>query len=367
MMNLVPGPPEPDAGLRVVAGIYKSLMIDEEWSVVVPRGFHWLGWRLAQTVHASEPFEDVGMSVSRVYAVTAVVRDIRADDSKVEREVALLNRVAAGSAWIFDRESRALSIANAMTVHDETAGFREQQLNGYAILQLIEAEEKADDLAQRLGGEVAVVEHPESGRRYQPDEMRGLPKLIAERSGNYSAFAEFEEMQSVYEFAKETNGGAFSAGASADGVCVEVPFGANDTALIELLTNSPHPSLGNGLLVLSRVRAPMTLTACLACADRLNEIAFMPQVVFPLLGAWSAWKMDADVWSVAFSTFVPNLWAGQGVARDAASTAVFRLAQLDRSWFPQLGPRNVLEIISRRMHAADAHEGELPGVPILES
>jgi hypothetical protein len=292
-----------------------------------------------------------------VYATTAVVTNIQADDREVALEVLMLNRVATGSAWIFDPDSRSLSVGYAMTVHDETAGFREKQLANYAILQLIDAETKADDLAQRLKGEVATAEHPESGKREQPDEMLGLSTLIAERSGSRSMFAELEEMQLVYEFAKATNGAAFSAGPTPEGVCVEVPFGPDDTALIEVLTTSPHPALGNGLLVLSRVRGAMELVNALAMADQLNAMAFAPQAVVPLLGAWSAWDVGDKRWSIAFSTFVPNLMATRGVARDAAASAVFRLAQLDRLWHPELGPRNVLEILQRRLGIGSGRTG----------
>jgi hypothetical protein len=160
--------------------------------------------------------------------------------------------------------------------------------------------------------------------------------------------ADLEEMRAVYQLAKDTNGGAFSPGASPEQVCVEVPFGAGDIALIELMTTSPHPSFGNGLLVLSRVRGAMPLVEALAWANQLNEAAFAPQSVFPLLGAWSAWEVSEKLWSIAFSTFVPNLWAGLGVAPDAALTAINRLRQVDRLWYPELGPRNVLEIVSGR-------------------
>lgn len=349
MTSLSPDADEADAGLRAVAVIFKTLMIDKEWAVTNPRGFRWLGWRLAQSVDASEPFEDAGMSVSRVHATTVVVRNIQADDRQVAVEVLMLNRAATGSAWIFDAESRTVWVGYAMTVHDETAGFRAEQLANYAILQLVDAETKAGELAQRLKGEVATVEHPEAGKWHKPDEMLGLSTLIAERSGSRSVFAELEEMQLVYEFAKGTNGGAFSAGPTAEAVCVEVPFGPDDTALVEVLTTSPHPALGNGLLVLSRVRGAMELADALAWADQLNAVAFAPQSVLPLLGAWSAWNVGDKPWGIAFSTFVPNLMANQGVARDAVASAVFRLAQLDHLWHPQLGPRNVLEILQRRL------------------
>ena len=359
--------PDPDVGLRVVAGIFKTLMIDREWSVIEPRGFRWIGWRLGQLVYASEPFEDVGMSVARVCATSVAVRNIQADDRQVAHEVLMLNRVATGSAWMFDRDTRTLWVGYAMTVHDQTAGFREQQLANCAILQLIDAEDRADDMAQRLSGNVAVVDHPESGRRDKADGMLALSSVIAERSVSRSVFAELEEMQSVYEFAKATNGGAFSASASPEGVCVEVPFGADDTALIEVITTSPHPSLGNGLLVLSSVRGAGTLVEALSSADHLNEVAFAPRSVFPLLGAWSAWEVSDTVWSLAFSTFVPNLMATRGVALDAASSAVFRLAQLDRLWYPDLGLRNVLEIMSRRIRSAATRADDPPRSPSLES
>jgi len=337
-----------DAGIRVVGGIIESLMIDEEWSLRGERAFLWLGWRLAQVVQASEAFEDVDMTVYRVTATVEVVRNIQADESRVASQVSFLNRLATGSAWMYASDTRTLILGFAMTVHDGTAEIRTRQLADYAILQLIEAESRADQLAEMMKGEVAAFEHARIRQRDKPDEMLGLSGLIAERSGDVSLFANLVEMQSVYEFAKSSNGRAFSAGAGPDGVCLEVPFGADDTALIELKTREPHPVWGNGLLVVSRIRDRMPLREALARANRLNEIAFAQQSILPLLGAWSVWD-SGDDWSLAFSTFVPNLMAATGVAQDAASSAVFRLALVDRLWHPDLGPRNVLAILGRRL------------------
>jgi hypothetical protein len=337
-----------DAGVRVLRGIFETLMIDREWAICGERGFFWLGWRLAQVVQASESFEDGGMIVSRVMATVDVVRNIHADGNEIARQVLLLNRLAAGSAWMYAEDTRTLMLGFAMTVHDGTAAFRSQQLADYTILQLIDAESRADELAKLLKGEVAIFEHPQKGVRERPDEMLGLSKLIAERSGDRSIFADRAEMETVSDFARGSQGLAFSAGGGPGGVCLEVPFGANDTALIELKTFEPHPDLGNGLLVLSRIRGAMQLSEAVAMADRLNEIAFAPQSVLPLLGAWSVWN-SGDAWSLAFGTFIPNFMAQPGVARDAASSAVFRLTLVDQLWHPELGPRNVLEILARRM------------------
>ena len=41
-----------DAGLQVVEFVYRTMRIDEEWSIREPRGFTWWGHQLAQRVWA---------------------------------------------------------------------------------------------------------------------------------------------------------------------------------------------------------------------------------------------------------------------------------------------------------------------------
>ena len=337
-----------DIGLRVLDNIHRQLRIDEEWTTRKPRSFSWIGSRLEQTFHATELFEDADMLVCRVVARTPAVRQISASVADVQREVLLLNRLAVGSAWIYDERSQTLSIALACTVHEQTEAVRSGQIADYAILQLIEAERSAQELALTLGGDIAIAEHPARGRRAIPDEMLGLLTLVHERSGERSLFADHAELRRVEQFANDAFGLAFSAGASDVDVAVEVPFGNDDTSLIYLHAGAPHPVMGNGLLVTSQFRVALPIDAAMAHVHALNAGALEPQSVMPLFGAWTVTSAN-ESFAPAFSTFIPNLMGRPGVAVDAASSALFRATLYDRFQHPTQPPAtNVLEIIRRR-------------------
>jgi hypothetical protein len=234
-------------------------------------------------------------------------------------------------------------------VHEQTEAIRADQIADYAILQLIESERAAPELASTLGGEIAVSEHPVCGRRTTPDEMLGLLTLVHERSGERSLFADQAELRWVEQFANDGTGTAFSAGASDVDVAVEVPFGTDDTSLIYLHAGAPHPVMGNGLLVTSQFRVALSMDAAMAHVHALNAGALEPQSVMPLFGAWTVTAGDG-CFAPAFVTFIPNLMGRPGMAVDAASSARFRAALYDRFRHPTQRPAtNVLEINQRRI------------------
>jgi hypothetical protein len=192
--------------------------------------------------------------------------------------------------------------------------------------------------------------------------MLNILHVVAQHSGMRSHFTDAEEMNSVYEHVRALNGWAFSLKGSPAGIAIEVPFGDNSTALIELLTEVPHPQLGNGLLVLSRIRPAQRcdLESVLSLIEKLNCESLIEQSVFPSIGAWSAWELEGK-WAPAFSTFIPNLIAAQGVARDTAAVAMARLQILNRYLHPQHTDQRAIDIIARRL---SADVGAVPPDPL---
>ena len=342
-----------DAGVAVVNHIFESLRVEDSWSVRRARGFRWLAWRLCQVVRASPPFEDAGHTLSRVQATTTVLRNTVAPVPSVGKALLMLNREALGSAWVFELETRELRLVLAMSVHGGTVAFRASQLATFSHLQIMEAESRAEALATALDAEVAIASHPKSGYRKEPNGFALAPAWFQEESGAVSRFQSSDEMEMVASMLADYGDAVYTDGHRAEGLACEVPFGARDTSLVELVTSALHPWLGTGLLVLSRARLRTSWDDATSIAARLNALSLGDQSVLPGLGGWCAWP-DGESWSLAHSHFLPNLMAQTGVARDAASSALLRMHLVDQLFHPDLGPRSAAAIVAARRAAEDA-------------
>jgi len=121
-----------------------------------------------------------------------------------------------------------------------------------------------------------------------------------------------------------TNGGL--------GVTAEIPLAANavaaingdnDTALLQLMADQPHPELGGGLFVLlqmpHRTRDERKLNAI---CTRLNELELEARDLPPFFGAWCEGKLGGNP---AYVSFIPNqLHSVNGIGLNFAMWAFAR-------------------------------------------
>ena len=137
-----------DVGTTALELIFKKLLIDEEWATWSERSFSWIAHRLEQDVSASKLFEDDGIQLARLTATSVVVTDVSAPESEVLRQLARLNRHSIGSAYSCDVAAKKIYATAVAYVHEETAGWRPDQFNVFAIIQLCIAESEADFIAK---------------------------------------------------------------------------------------------------------------------------------------------------------------------------------------------------------------------------
>jgi hypothetical protein len=337
-----------DVGLSALEIIYKQLLIDDPWTIRGEGEFSWIGHRLQQTIRAGAPFEDEGITLSRLSASCVVVEGVTAPQGEVLRMLARVNRHAVGSAYTYWPSTQSIS-ANAIAyVHDDTLEWRPKQYASLAILQLCLAETEADWLAERAGGTVAAREHPTSGRRVDADDMLNvLDGPFASRGRQPSLFANEFEMETIADVAKRSSRVA-SLGGSAEGVALEVAFGGG-TSLTMLHTEEPHRRLGNGLTV--RVNLPSTVTPEDAdwMAASLNSQEAVGSAVATHYGAW-CW----DTWpttglTLAYQSFMPNALYQPGIAQDAAYSCVKRALWVDRLLNEKPAEEGAWQILARRV------------------
>ena len=301
-------------------------MIDEDWTIRTPRGFSWLGHRLAQSVEASPLFESLGMVVSVIGARIRIVEDVHGSPDVVHQVLADLNSRAVGAAYVYWPDQRSVEVSLAHVVHHDTLVFRPKQIAAFAILSLCEAEREADNLAGRLGGRAVRETHPQLGVRTVPDDMLNVEAVFQRDGAAPSRFAVSHELQSIVDHVRGTP--FASMGATAGGVCVEVPLG-NATTLIELRTDVPHPHLGSGLSVKTVLPFGETHADLAAFAGRLGRGQSQTAEGVGGLGAWGVRTTNGRQ-HATYSRFVPNSMHSPGFALDVAMGEINRARWVDR-------------------------------------
>jgi hypothetical protein len=335
-----------DVGLRVLARIHERLMIDEQWTVRRERGFSWIGNALVQHIDVTPAFESRDILVHQVVVQSRVVAETTTAEETIEQFLAINNCFAIGSALVYDRAEHTIDLMLAHTVHAETLEFRASHLADLAILQLWQAERDALALAEICGGSAAYSPHPISGWRPEPDEMLGVADAIYIPAGRESSrFARLDEMERIQEFVHDST--LASLGASSTGIAIEVPFGPDDTALIQLHTDVRHPLLGAGLAVRTMVRLDVSSVEAADIAARLQQMQIQTVEGGGQFGAWGV-HLDRDVRRVAWSRFVPNAMFQIGLALDVAIGEMNRAQWLDRLFFPNLPERNAWLLMRNR-------------------
>lgn len=334
-------------GQRAVQKIHQHLMIDEPWTLRAERGFLWLGHRLLQAVEASPPFESREVLVSLISIRTLLVDDVTADPADVQLVLARLNVEAVGSAYVFKEAERTIELVACHNIHEETLEDRSADMASYAILQLIQGEMIAGDLAERVGGAAAVRVHPERGPRSDPDEMLFVAqKLFLPAGEQPSAFAIEEELEKVERWVK--NSPLACMGASAETVCVEVPFGEENTTLIAIRTDEPHPWLGAGLTIRTTLPPQGSAEELARVADRLQQLQVQTVEGGGGFGAWSV-RDRFDEPHVTWVRFVPNYVHRADRVLDVAMGEINRALWVDQLFHPGMPVRNAWEIMVKRL------------------
>jgi hypothetical protein len=329
--------------------IYAELRIDEEWTAWRDSGFSWLGYRLRQDFEVGPAFIDAGTDLHRVYSTVPILENVRAPEDRVWSALALLNRFAVGEAMVWEPEARRVVCHLGAPVHSETLSWRPAQIADFAILALRTCEDRAEPLAELLDGTVAEWRHPSSGKREAPDEMLFVGQnAFAPEGDKESRFTNDAEMQAIYR--EVENSPFFSAGASADGLCIEVPFG-DDTILAEIRTGERHPALGSGLLNVLKMRLPPHETRSpaevAAMLNRREAQGELPSVNF---GAWCVQELAGQE-ILAHARFTPNLLYRPLLAADITYSMINRALWVGAVLLPgePTMDRTAAEIITNRL------------------
>jgi hypothetical protein len=324
-----------DAGIAALDFIYKQMGIDDEWAIRTPRELTWWGHNLAQRVRAEEPVPDRGLSVSRLTAVTPIVRNVTADPFDACKYISLTNSMGAIlSGFVFDEETREVSLACSARVFDDpdVQGFdayRDATTRMFLVAvgaQAAQAHLVAESLAKMFEGTPATSHHPESGARVVPDDMLNLLSVFRQRGSEGSVWTG-EQMQRALKSFREA--GLFANGDD-DGVTAEIPF-YDTTALLVLRADDKHPTIGSGLSVQLALPWLSTMEVAAPTAAVLNRAEMNPHER-EFSNYMGGWCVGPDEY-ITFGSFYPNSMPARGFATTIAQEAITRVRWLTRSMF----------------------------------
>lgn len=296
---------EEDLGGYATRRLAQAWQVDPEWYAPADGGFRWWGYRLEQQATAENG--DEGGLVLRT--ATTVLRNVPDQDAAV-RLIAEVNQRSGTFALCYEHAGRRVVAVSTAWM----AGWYEPTYRWFsyaALLQLCQAENWADALAAELGAEVAVSEHPQSGRRHEPDEM--VDSINYYRSRPEWVIGSFEFSPILEQLAGQIQAGYdLTRGEGADeldvwGTGYSFPlYEARHTQLpfrARFECGTWHPDLGPGAAV--QLTAPLQLGE--SAAELVNRLNGSPPAArCVLMGAW--WADDGQI---GFTGFLPQaLMAG---------------------------------------------------------
>lgn len=324
-----------DIGMQMVDRLYANLMIDDEWAVRSERGFTWWGYRLAQHIEAGPVTWSDDRDVCLVRIWTEVVREV---DSATDPSaaVAMPNLHTTMSAIVWDPATATIIECCTAAVHEENFGWLSKLLATAAVLQNTAAHSYAHAMAETCGGVPDSSDHPVNGQRPEMDDLLNLPEHVIVPVGGEPSRFTGALAEGLGRFAADM--GCLGT-SDATGVVCEVPFTGErplivqptgepnnrlETSLVQVFTDQPHPSLGNGALIVMRLPVSPGAQHASALANDLNLAESKGQLRPPLLGAWCPDVMSEHGNGLAFSCFLPNAVAEPGLLENQLLSQYFR-------------------------------------------
>lgn len=321
-------------------------------------------------VRVNGPHPELDRPIYRLCVATDFLCEVDVSTPEFARTLSLLNRVPAVFAacthptslpkafekygppekFGLDLKSSRIWLASSAYLNESIKDWLPRFFGSLAVLQPIEAQFRAHLVAPLLRGR---LDHsrPSRGPRSGVDDILGVEEDIARaglQESRWRGTGEFEGI--VNRWASESVFGV----ADPTGLSIETPFG-EETAMVRLYVDQPHPRLGNGLFAKLALPFLSNHDQAAAFAIELNhteDLRWIPHA-FPFIGSWFAVNMHetkgTEYFAPVFLCFIPNLAYSPGVAENLALYCVARARWVRESFFPQLKDHTLEAIFSRRL------------------
>ncbi len=260
-----------DIGFQALEKIYNAWQIDDDRITWQEDGFDWWPGHFRQSLRVSEATNDqLGMPTYKITATTDFVKNTQASPAVVLRMIDALGKLApCYSIRIAPSElDGKITLISTAYLHKENAAWLPRFFSQIALLQPIDAQGLAAHVAPELEGDADASSPEADGELRDLDEILGVAAEIyapiGQEANRWVGTGEFEQLAEAWGNTPT----CFGSG-DATGLTLETPFGT-DTALIRLITDQPHPRLGNGLLATLQLPWFANINEVLDGVDRFN-------------------------------------------------------------------------------------------------
>lgn len=273
----------------------------------------WLG-PLRQQLWAEAPFEDEGMTITRVHARTDVFAGFTGSDSQVENLAFLMPRGTLSGLARSENDPTRIQLACSVYVHDSIMSWLPEFLGMCSLLQLIEAYsylEVEESLELRLDR----TPHPKLGHiEYRDDALEEIILQIVAAGTQVSRFIG-DDMRALLGDCQ--NPPCVLATGEDVGVTAEFPF-LGRTSLTRFSAIEKNPKVGSGLLITLKI--PDKPANGVMHALEMNECELKYLTRSHFLGSWCSTNDGTPT----FASFVPNAIWKPGLAQYLMQSMMMR-------------------------------------------
>ncbi len=284
------------------------------------------------------------MVIHRVFAVSDLVRNVRKDQSHVDHILGPLNALAIGSAMVFDPKEKVIRLWTAVTVHAEIVAWMTRLFSSLAVIQAIEAEARAEIIAEMVEGDLDCSAHPSSGERPEADEMMtvldNVFRPMGQRPSPWNGSEELDEIRAILN-----GSNCFSMGDST-GLTAEFSF-ASRTSMMQIITDEENPVIGSGVGMFLQIPLWGSAESAAMIAGALNRAEANRQAPSHLIGSWCS-KTIGDQSLPAFASFIPTGLYKPGLLTNLMYSAASRAQWVGQFLNPDDEPADVVDVVSRR-------------------
>jgi hypothetical protein len=246
-------------------------------------------------------------------------------------------------------------LSSSIYIDNENSGWMTDLFAGTAIIQPVNAQIQAGTVWKILNSG-----QPDIGR---PPELEGLPldniletmeyiyAPIGKQPNRFVGTDEFEQFVAKYGRLER----CFGTG-DQSGLTLETSFGT-DSALIRLITDQPHPQLGNGLLAILQLPYSDDEMSIARSVAVLNFTEAYGWTGFPQIGSWHSARNRGDSDGLAFTLFMPNALCKPMLVTNVAFWLMQRAEWAKKTIWPGMTDLPIWEIIENRLGQYKSENG----------